>query len=60
MYNCVNERGIAISRDQDERYYILQERVSLQTYLDSLNPNVSDNYNKEKSMNELQNQSLIR
>lgn len=24
--------------DQDERYYILQERVSLQTYLESLNP----------------------
>ncbi|EOP44782.1 hypothetical protein [Bacillus cereus] len=46
--------------DQDERYYILQERVRLQTYLDSLNPNVSDNYNKEPSMNELQNQSLSR
>ncbi|HFJ9478432.1 hypothetical protein P4483_30315 [Bacillus thuringiensis] len=24
--------------DQDERYYVLQERVRLQTYLDSLNP----------------------
>ncbi|SCB02557.1 Uncharacterized protein BWINRA5_06037 [Bacillus mycoides] len=24
--------------DQDNRYYILQERVSLQTYLKSLNP----------------------
>ena len=46
--------------DQDERYYILQERVSLQTYLYSLNPNVSDNHNKERSMNELQNQSLSR
>ncbi|MEJ9176256.1 hypothetical protein P4K64_24675 [Bacillus cereus] len=46
--------------DQDERYYILQECVSLQTYLDFLNPSVSDNYNKEKSMNELQNQSIIR
>ncbi|WP_176546159.1 hypothetical protein [Bacillus wiedmannii] len=24
--------------NQDERYYVLQERVLLQTYLDSLNP----------------------
>ncbi|PFX69821.1 hypothetical protein COL39_26215 [Bacillus cereus] len=51
IYSYQLGRGI---RDyQDERYYILQAHVRLQTSLDSLNTNVSDNYNKKRSMNEL-------